>query len=249
MKAVWLLWVIFSLIFFGGGYIWQNKSAIASNLLKHHVQTTLEDKFNLDEIINLERNVIEGGGLKYLPPSFNTLDLHNREDRLLLDSLTLPKDRDEVEEESPIMYILPENVKERYNKIFKFNPRYEFPSFGPNTIFDDPAIGLMRLNQQIDTGPVVVSLVGSWNNPTFNIIPDYSFPVKLTYYGAMTDEGVKNSVTISYTDQLYDGLYMTSSILYGDEIGMNLGVNYKQGYVNIQQTEHLSLNGGYRSQF
>ncbi len=247
MKAVWLLWVVFSLMFFGGGYIWQNKSAIASSLLKHHVQTTLEDKFNLDEIINLEKSVIEGGGLEYLPPSFNPLDLNNREDRLLLDRLTLPKDRDEVEEESPLMYILPENVKERYNKIFKTNPRYEFPSFGPNTIFDDPAFGLMRLNQQIDAGPIVVSLVGTWDNPTFNIIPDYSFPVKLTYYGAKTDEGVKNSVTISYTDQLYDGLYMTSSVLYGDDIGMNLGIKYKEGYVNVQQTDHLSINGGYQN--
>ena len=247
MKAVWMLWVIFSLIFFGGGYIWQNKSAIASNLLKHHVQTTLEGKFKLDEIINLERSVIEGGGLKYFPPSFNPLDLNNREDRLLLDSLTLPKDRDKVEEESPLMYILPENVKERYKKIFKSNPRYEFPSFGPNTIFEDPAFGLMRLNQQIDTGPIVFSLVGSWSNPTLNIIPDYSFPVKLTYYGVKTDDGVKNNVTISYTDELYDELFMTSSVLYGDDIGMNLGMKYKDGYVNVQQTEHLSINGGYQN--
>ena len=80
-----------------------------------------------------------------------------------------------------------------------------------------------------------------------NIIPDYSFPVKLTYYGAKTDDGVKNNVTISYTDELYDELFMTSSVLYGDDIGMNLGMKYKDGYVNVQQTEHLSINGGYQN--
>ena len=40
---------------------------------------------------------------------------------------------------------------------------------------------------------------------------------------------------------------MTSSVLYGDDIGMNLGMKYKDGYVNVQQTEHLSINGGYQN--
>jgi hypothetical protein len=248
MRVVWIFWLVFSIIFFGGAALWQNRSSIVSSLVKKQVENKVKDLVSdeLKQIINLEKELIEGGGLKYNPPS---LDLFNREDRLLLDTLTLPTGVEEEQYQSPIEYLLPENLKEKYKNIFKSDPRFEYPSFGPNTIFEDPYFGIMKVNQQIDAGPFVVSINGSWNNPTVNIIPDYNFPIKVTYQGAFREEGLANNVTLTYNEQLYDNLYFTSSVLYGDEIGMNLGVNYKQGYVNIQQTEHLSLNGGYKSQF
>lgn len=252
MRVVGIFWLIFSILFFGGGYLWQNKSAILAGVIKNKIEDKVKEIIpdELNHIIDIEKTLIEGGGLKYNPPAVKDLFEYNRDDRLLLDKLTLPTDEEEDGTVSPLEYILPENLKEKYRKVFpRARPEFEFPHFGPNTIFDDPMVGMLRLNQQFDAGPLVVSINGHWNNPTINIIPDYKFPVKVTYNGQKTEEGFNSYATLTYNEELYDDLYFTSSVLYGDDLGVNLGVKYKQGYVNIQQTEHLSINGGYQNEF
>ena len=88
MRAVVILWVIFSILFFGGAALWQNRSEIVSSLIKKQVENKVKEFIpeELNQILDLEKAVIEGGGLKYNPPS---LDLFDREDRFFYKMISI----------------------------------------------------------------------------------------------------------------------------------------------------------------
>ncbi len=112
MKYVVILWIGFSLSLYGFTHVWQ--------------------KFTEKKIENIIPVGIEVPTL-YQTNSLIKLDFDVREYRLLTDNLSLPDCSKKVEEESPVISTLPEQLEDSFISL----PEYKWPSFF-NTNFDEP---------------------------------------------------------------------------------------------------------------
>ena len=104
MKYVVILWIGFSLSLYGFTYVWQ--------------------KFTENKIENVIPDGIEEKGVEYIDP-LKELHFDVREYRLLIDNLSLPDCSKKVEEESPFIPTLPEQLEDSFISL----PEYKWPSF------------------------------------------------------------------------------------------------------------------------
>tara|TARA_R110000751_G_scaffold224277_1_gene326369 strand:- start:143 stop:487 length:345 start_codon:yes stop_codon:yes gene_type:complete len=104
MKYVGILWMVFSLLLYGFTPVWQ--------------------KFTENKIENIIPVGIELPALDQTN-SLIKLDFDVREYRLLTDNLSLPDCSKKVEEESPFISTLPEQLEDSFISL----PEYKWPSF------------------------------------------------------------------------------------------------------------------------
>tara|TARA_R100000008_G_scaffold56030_1_gene34433 strand:+ start:3739 stop:4527 length:789 start_codon:yes stop_codon:yes gene_type:complete len=253
-KKVWMFWAIFTVLFFLFGYgvnLWQKRDEILKNFLKDKVEDAIMEQIDpLKQILDDEKALIEGAGLKYIDPKINVEELNKNklfewpndkydefDGNSLQDALRLPKKQKEIDIERPLNNFLPESLKERT----KMRPDYEFPHFGPNTNFLEPEM-LLQLNQQFDLGYLIVNAQGSYLSPTFNIIPDYNFPVKVSaFYDTANND---SKLSLSFNEQLAEDWFLTAQLY---DSGVRSSIKYKTNMflnVSYDSDTDLSLNGG-----